>query len=64
MTSSSVLAFVLAVLGPIIAGVVLFLLQRWFKKTDEATYTTHLVLRELVRATRELGAAPNLPPGW
>lgn len=58
------LAFITAVVGPIIAGGVLFFLQRWFKKTDEATYTTHLVLRELVRAVRDAGGRPNLPPGW
>ena len=64
-----VLAFTAA--SPILSALVVLVLQRHLKRQDRAAeviardnWTTHVVLRELVRATRELGARLRLPPGW
>lgn len=68
-------AVVLAVLGPLIAGVVLAVINRMITRADHRAderaaaaardaWTTHVVLRELVRAMRAQAVPMRLPPGW
>lgn len=59
------------IIGPVLTGLILYAVGRVGRRIDKraeaaelATYQTHVVLRELVRAVRQQAVPMRLPPGW